>query len=273
MGQEWPELILKYGPYAVLALFAIWVAPRQTKIFLDSQSKEPAKVILSAGIAAFCWVIVAGMSWYVYDNWPPRKTYLGMLGYHGDAVTFVSLEDRLLMSGTLRGQLLAWRYAVVDDNSGATEDQEFHFAYVWGPEPNDFTEYALTKKGLKAGPVNFSADKNDVTHLLYDDDRDSNTPPVPYPKVASNFRLDPTQKGGLFSAWAQAAPSQPDAATINSILRYLDSPNRTVQIQALRRLRGISSPRLENLLHGRGLSPRARTQISRELTRRQTGQR
>ena len=57
---SWIELLYKYGPYALLVLFVFWVAPKQTKLFL--QCKEKDKKLLCGGFAVASWTVIVVMT-------------------------------------------------------------------------------------------------------------------------------------------------------------------------------------------------------------------
>ncbi len=42
-AERWPEMFLKFGPYAVLALFVIWVIPHTSKRLRDLPERAPSK--------------------------------------------------------------------------------------------------------------------------------------------------------------------------------------------------------------------------------------
>jgi hypothetical protein len=72
-AEKWVNLLFTYGPYAVLALFALWVAPRQTKLFLGCVRDGAAARTLCGAVAAGSWLIVAAMVVLIWRSWPPDR--------------------------------------------------------------------------------------------------------------------------------------------------------------------------------------------------------
>jgi hypothetical protein len=73
------ELLITYGPYAVLALFALLIAPHLTKQCLKIADKGFNKKF-SGSIAIGAWLVVLSMVAYITIAWTPNIVYLGKIG-------------------------------------------------------------------------------------------------------------------------------------------------------------------------------------------------
>ncbi len=268
-------LLWDYGPYAVLALFALWLAPRRTQVFMACSDAPAAKLKLRvcASIALTCWAVVGVMVWCIYSNWSPSRTFVGTLGVFGQNAEFIPTDGDIYISvDGNRDQGLAnliWKYAVVVDRSAKNlGDKQFLFRYYWKPHSPENNLYALKLSQLEQRSVNFKADKNDPSKLLWDDDGDPKTLPVPYPVVASTQAGTSHFADGLFISTAHAEERMLDAARAQTLLNALDSSNRFFQAQAQDRLRTLSPTDLQRLLSEPALTSGARQQIDHELQKR-----
>src|SRR4051812_40148225 len=86
--RTWVDQLFTYGPYAVLALFVLWVAPAQLKAFRQGARGSPTQQAVSGFVTIGCWLIVFAMVYYIYLFWPPRTVYLGSLGTHPASAQF-----------------------------------------------------------------------------------------------------------------------------------------------------------------------------------------
>ena len=255
----WVETLFTYGPYAVLALFVLWVAPRQTQQFIQCKTLNPGSRYLCGGIAVGCWMIVGLMVMYIYHAWTPRTVYTGSLGTYGEEVQFIPVHQKFFISTQLRPDgRLTWNYAIVADLG--TGDESYEFTYVWGREDMEFTDYAIRPELLKRGPLRFAAKVGDPSSLLYDDDGDPETPWLPLPAIVA---AHDTSQGinSWMAAYAAETPSR-------EWIKALDSNNRYFQAQARRHMRKLSNSELQALLKTNDLSERIRRSIVREIQRR-----
>src|SRR5262245_44055558 len=117
--RTWVDQLYTYGPYAVLALFVFYVAPRQLAAY-RAKGGDRAQQALSGVIALGCWAVVFLMVFYVFRYWPPRTVYLGSLGTHPAEAQFFPQSAQLYVSsrpagGTGAANRLRWDYVVVTD--------------------------------------------------------------------------------------------------------------------------------------------------------------
>jgi hypothetical protein len=254
---SWPDLLFTYGPYAVLALFALWVAPRQTKRFLDC--KETVSRYVCGGVAVGCWVVVALMVWFIYQNWPPRTVYTGSLGTHGEETKFITADQDFFISTQLiSGGRLKWNFAIVSETPRFDPEKCYAFSLI---HKDTHQDYEIMAELLKAGSLRFHPDPNDPSFLLYDHDRNPQTPYERYPTIAASRSESPLTLG-----WTSAAFAQDDRH--RELIQALSSNNEYFQAQARRQLRDLSDPELQNLLQRDDLPFQARRQIEAELQRR-----
>jgi len=257
---NWVELLFKYGPYAVLALFALWVAPRQTRQFIECKARDQGTRYLCGGVAIGSWSIVVLMVAFVYGAWSPRTVYTGSLGTHGDDVQFIPIHREFYISTQPRPDgRLTWNYAIVAELGN--ENEPYEFTYVWGAGEAEYTDYAIAPELLKQGPLRLAAGKGDRSVLLYDDDRDPQTPAQPFPVIA---RAHTAPKG--FSTWMAAYAAEPAG---QEWVRALDSKNPYFQAQGRSHLRKLSNNELRAAMRTDGLSKRARRSMSKEMKRRE----
>jgi len=254
---SWPDLLFTYGPYAILALFALWVAPRQTKRFLGC--KETVSRSVCGGIAVGCWVVVALMVWFIYQNWPPRTVYTGSLGTHGEETKFITADQDFFISTQLvNGGRMKWNFAIVSETPRFDPEKCYAFSLLCKGAHHD---YEIMAEILKTGSLRFHPDPDDPCFLLYDHDRNPQTPYERYPTIAACRREPSTTVG-----WTSSAFAQDDK--YRGLIQALSSNNEYFQSQARKKLRDLSDAELQNLLQRSDLSSQARRLIEAELRRR-----
>ena len=70
---DWVEPLFRYGPYAVLAVFALWIAPRQTKQAIDCIGKGKLGLGLASTTTIVSWAIVVTMVCTFSSNGPAPR--------------------------------------------------------------------------------------------------------------------------------------------------------------------------------------------------------
>lgn len=165
---RWVDLLFTYGPYAVLALFVLWVAPRQTKTFGICPKQDKAQRFLCGSVAVGCWIVVALMVWFIYRDWPPRIIYQGSLGTYGQDTVFMTQDDDFyIATEMMRDNLLKWKFAIVIESiSRRDPKRSYQFTHLYKGSPKD---YEITLGDLQAGYVNLHHDLNNPDKLILED--------------------------------------------------------------------------------------------------------
>ena len=232
--RSWVDQLFTYGPYAVLALFVLWVAPAQLKAFRQGLRENRTQQAVSGFVAIGCWLIVFAMVYYIYLFWPPRTVYLGSFGVHRADAHFypAAPSGELFVSsrpvGT--GNRLAWDYVIVTDPH---QTGDFNFAYQWGG-PDDQKDFSLPRSVLQKRRIDLYPNP-DPAHpdiLLWDDDSDPVTQRKPYPPI-EGVRVAAMPAAhvaivGTALAQARAPADNPD------LLEWLAFPNGNLRAQAER---------------------------------------
>ncbi|HEY6256363.1 MAG TPA: hypothetical protein VIY51_11290 [Xanthobacteraceae bacterium] len=267
--RSWVDQLFTYGPYAVLALFVLWVAPAQMKAFRQVPSENRIQQAVSGFITIGCWLIVFAMVYYIYRFWPPRTVYLGSLGTHPSQVLLLTETPELFISSRpLPGNRLKWDYVIVTDSrqtdAGGAGDN-FAFAYQWGPAADEAMDFSLPRSLLQKHRIDVYPDPDHPHVLVYDDDGDPARPRKSLPIAGTQIAALPTTQAALVAA----AYAQPHPIIDNSvILEWLASPNANLRAQARAQLRQISPDQLRQLLQAPALSATAHDQINAELANR-----
>jgi hypothetical protein len=250
------EALYTYGPFAALALFALYVAPRQTKQFLDcSGEQEPAaKLWLCGAVAGMTWLIVAALTWVIVSSWPPMEVYRGKLGIHPKEVSIQSTCDELYISAREVGRnRFRWQYVVVADKA-ADPEEEFTFSVTHSVDEYAYDDETLTRAQLAAGRVDYQAGQQEAT-----------VEPVAVHASVNRASVDSARRRAqhwlISSAYAQELV--PDA-----LLQDLNDDEPKVRAAARLQLRGYSTQTLQALLGEPGQPERVRQQIAKELSRR-----
>jgi len=269
--QNWPDLVYTYGPYALLPLLLLWVAPRQTKQFLACKKEDRVKQALCAGVAIACWAAGFVAAGYVILRWPPKEVYAGSLGIHKDPAKFIAVDPGFFVQRTALpdgAERSTWDYTVVTNNPA--EDREFRFTLQWDEDLEHYIDCIMPLSLLKQRKVNLRASVEAPGVLLYDHDANSDTPPEP-------FDCDPATPvhadagGAIFGigiAHAQAPMPVQNQADDDRLVRWLNSSDPYWRAQGRGLLRNYSTQDLRRLLQRTDLIDAARRQIERELARR-----
>jgi hypothetical protein len=265
--RTWVDQLFTYGPYAVLALFVLWVAPAQLKAFRQAPPGNRTQQLVSGFIAVGCWLIVFGMVYYIYLFWPPRTVYLGSLGTHRVGALFFSQTPQLFIaSHPLEGSndRFRWEYAIVTDPHNS--EKTFEFAYQWGPNDDDHADFSFPLDVLQKRRINLRPEPGHPENLVYDDDGNPATPPKTLQRItrAPAPRLRIAHAGMIGAAHAETR----QAVDKSVIIEWLASSNPNVRAQARAQLRKTSTEELRQMLQTTGLSATARQQIEAELKHR-----
>jgi hypothetical protein len=261
--RTWVDQLFTYGPYAVLALFVLWVAPAQLKAFRQGARGSPTQQAVSGFVTIGCWLIVFAMVYYIYLFWPPRTVYLGSLGTHPASAQFFSQAPQLYLSPRPvgGGDRLRWDYVIVTDTRALNDTDKFAFAYQWGPGAEAHTDFYLPLKELQKRRIDARADPEHPNNLLYDGD--DSAAPLKLPRYAETRPLGPPAVHATLIASAHAEAR----ATIDKsvLVEWLASTNANLRAQARAQLRQLSPDELRQLLQTPGLPTAARQQIDAEL--------
>ena len=254
---NWVDLLFTYGPYAVLALFGLWIAPRQTKLLLGSNREDKVAHYLCAGIAAGTWLVAGAMVWFIYSSWPPKQVYEGSLGSYDESTQFYpSHPDFFIATSSTHGNnRLLWKFAIVT-RSGRIDDEP---VYTFSRSVKGvFFDYEIPAKLLKERKLRLFSRPESPNILFYDDDGDRSTAPVEYkPAFAASVKKDSTP--GWIAAYAQENQER-------QVIQQLRSPNPFFRAQGRAKLRQMPPEELPGLIESEALPP----QLRRELKARST---
>jgi hypothetical protein len=200
--RTWGEQLLNYGPYAVLALFVLWVAPAQLKAFRESRQGDRTQQAVSGFVAIGCWLIVFVMVYYIYAFWPPRKVYLGTLGTHPAGALFNSTSPELFIVSHPVGNdgRLRWDYVVVTDGHEITATDKFEFAFQWGHSEEEHTDFYLPLNVLQKRRIDLRAEPGHPDNLVYDNGD---------PRRRSRFRAMPARRRARCRLPMRASSARP----------------------------------------------------------------
>lgn len=255
--EAWPELIFKFGPYAILILFVLWVVPRTSKNMKDISKTAPKAVRVSASITLFAsWAVVLVMVGYVMFQWSPVRVYDGSLGILKQSERIYPLDNNLYVKveGTEAPGREKWRFVLVDRERDLKKDDTADFTYYWGRADNEYTDYSIPIGVILTGNINdYRLTKKD--------------PEAAYSwsgggwKLASN--VDEPEPLAFNWAWNAYADDK-----LQKIAEQLASPNRVVRASARNDMRKLNAQELQQL---RDMSndPNAVHQIELEQQRRE----
>jgi hypothetical protein len=155
--EAWPEIIFKFGPYAILALFVLWVTPRASKRMQDITKTAPKAVRVSASITLFAsWGVVLVMVGYVLFQWSPIRVYDGDLGILKQSERIYPLDSNLYVKveGTQAPGRERWRFVLVDNERALRDEDMADFTYYWGNGENEYTDYSIPIGEILSGKIN-----------------------------------------------------------------------------------------------------------------------
>ena len=254
------ELLANYGPYALAALFLLYLAPKHTKRFIDCQKTSKKKQNFLLTVAIGNWLAALVMCFYIYVNWSPVITYQGDLGKHSTKSTFVTVDaNSYIASQEDTNDRFNWRFAFISQNEQIKQNASFNFTHIYKDEfsDDDFHDYEIPVSQLKQDNIKITPNPNNPALLMisYGDQ-----PATELEPLASY--LPPAHPKQFMAAFAI---SPADSA---AIIRKLSSSNIRSQVIGKRRLRSLSTPELRQLLQTPNISAQARRHIQRVLNRR-----
>jgi hypothetical protein len=244
--------LFDFGPYALLAIFLLYIAPKHTKRFIDCEHTDPTKRRLLCAIASGNWLVVFVMCVYIYTNWSPVKVYEGSLGIHGEESAFFTIDPNSYIATNEVRNKVEWLFAYVSESGAIKKNDRFRFIHEYNGTP---FSYSISASELKNGNINIIASSTDPSQLMLDMDNDPGTAPVLLePTVASIETSEPS--GGFMAAYAAPAPT--DNATI---IRQLSSSNRHFQAMGRRKLQSKSIQELQLMMSTPNIPQKAKREI------------
>lgn len=252
----WPELIFKFGPYAILALFVLWVTPRASKRMQDITKTAPKAVRVSATVTLVAsWAVVLVMVAYVLFKWSPVRVYDGSLGVLKQSEQVYPLDENVYvkMEGTQAPGREKWRFVLVDSESHLNKEDKVHFTYYWGSGDEQYTDYSIPVAVILEGKTtdfHLSKKKAEMEYTWKD----------------GNWKLAeyaPENKSLAFNwSWNAYADDK-----LQKISEKLASPNRVTRAEARKDMRELSMQELQQL-KSMSTNPAALHQIELEEQRR-----
>ena len=253
-------ILANYGPYALAALFLLYLAPKYTRRFIDYQNQNKKKQNFLLTIAVGNWLVALVMCFYIYDNWSPLTTFQGELGKHSTRSTFVTIDpDSFIASKDATNDRINWQFAFISQNKQIKDNASFNFTHVYKDEfsDDDFHDYQIPVSELRKNDIKISPNPDNPALLMISY---GEQPAVKLEPVASYLPLPHKQQ-----FWAAYAIS---AADSNRIIRNLSSSNLRSQVIGKRQLRSLMTPELRQLLQTHNISAQARRHIESTLRRR-----
>lgn len=250
-------ILFDYGPYALAALFLLYIAPKHTKRFIDCQVKSKKKQNLLLAIAVGNWAAAFIMCFYIYTNWSPVITYQGDLGLHSEESSFITVDSNSYIASheaSSNDDKLSWQFAFITSGSTAKTDEYFKFAHQY---IDNFKYYKIPVALLKKGNIEIIADLKDPSKLILNNGE--HTPYILEP-VASY--LPPKHPNQFMAAYAISP------ANSARIIRKLSSKNPRYQVIGQRKLSSLTPVELRQLLQTPALSAQAKRHIQAALNRR-----
>lgn len=258
------ELLLSYGPYAVLALFALLIAPLLTRQCIKIEGEGFDKK-LSGGIACGSWLVVVAMITFVTLTWPPTEVHDGTIGILDSNMEVVSIPhtevDIYIKSNDVgtKSRKNTWNYAMLVKNRIENKNKCARFNVSWNGENDQYYEvdYQVHLSDLIAEhdlqiPLPTPEANNDK--FVYLDGKWSN-------KIRCVGRQ--VSAGGFFrTAYAANPPS------LNTISQQLQSSNKITRGKGRDNMEGLSKHELMQLKKLVPPNSNAKNVINKELARR-----
>lgn len=266
--EAWPELLMEFGPYAVLILFALLVAPRASKRLRDVAEHAPKAVRMSAAAVVIgSWSVVLLMVVYVIFQWSPIRVYEGSLGVLSSQDKIYPLVDNLYLKveGTQAPKREKWAFVVVSREDALSDDQHIEFSHYWGTNDTNYADYVLPVSAIKNGAVR-------EFRLVSSEQRKAG---AIYTWINNQWSLElasisePTTGDGInwgLNAYADT-PQVKSKQQLQQIVTGLQSVNRVTQARARRDMRTLSNQQLQEL-KGMVNQPKAKQLILQEEGRR-----
>jgi len=250
-------ILFDYGPYALAALFLLYIAPKHTKRFIDCQLKSKKKQNFLLAVAVGNWTAAFIMCFYIYTNWSHVVTYQGELGLHSEDSSFSTIGPNSYIASDAPDNdddKLSWQFAFITSSTISQKDEDFKFSHTYKDTPTKY--YKIPVELLKKGNIEISANQENPSQLRFENG--ITTPYIMKPIAAYQ---PPAHPNGFMSAYAIT----PAAST--KIIKKLSSRNSRFQEIGRWKLRSLNSVELRQLLQTPGLSAQARRYIQAELDR------
>lgn len=240
-AEMWPELFLKFGPYAVLALFVLWVIPHTSKRLSGVTNNAPKSVQVCTTIAVgISWAVVLLTVGYIVLKWSPVRVYHGQLGVLNESEKIVPVSDRLYVRarGIMETRQERWEFVLVDREDDVDRAETADFVYFWGEGDDDYNVYSIpvgTIVDRQVKKFSFVPGQPTEFYTWRDDDW----------QLASSTAAGGQRREHAFDlGWNAHAD---DADDLERLSQMLDSPNRLVKVEARMELRKLSDEELEML--------------------------
>ena len=265
------EILINYGPYAILAVFIFYLIPSQTKLYFACNRKDTTKCRMSGLTLSLCWLVTISSVVYIFFSWSPQKTYTGSFGNHHDKYRILATNSNFFINGSpVAGQartLVNWNYAIVSTRHEDKNNKLYTFTIEWGGGACDdeniedcgYIDYIIPVDMLDS-QLNFSSMPNQsgTLKLFYDHDNDPNTEIIEYDNYATSVKPSRNIIKNWWSAYA-------DDYDLDKYIEGLNSSNSHVRANTRNDLRKLSKDQLEQLLRDNSLSSSARRQVERVL--------
>ena len=251
-------LLFDYGPYALAALFLLYIAPKHTKRFIDCQLKNKKKQNLLLTVAIGNWAAAFIMCFYIYTNWSPIITYQGELGLHSEDSSFSTIGSNSYIASDAPDNdddKLSWQFAFITSNNINQKDDDFKFSHTYKDHSTKY--YKIPVELLKKGSIEISANHTDPSQLRFE-----NGVTAPYIMKPIATYQPPTHPKGFIAAYAITP------AESAKIIKKLSSRNTRFQEVGRWKLRSLTPVELRQLLQTPGLSAQARQHIQAALNNR-----
>jgi hypothetical protein len=241
--QAWPELLIEYGPYAILALFVLWVIPRSSKKLQTLTTTAPKSVQMAAtGAVGVSWVVVLLMVAYVLLKWSPVRVYEGTLGVMDQSEQIYPLDDNIYIKaeGVEAPGRERWQFVLVDEERNIKKDGVATFTYCWDSGSKDCTDYIVPIKDIVDGSIS--------SGLRFT----KKDPEKAYKWVDGKWRLalGPLHQHRHYASglgWNTYAYAGHD--DLNKIKKKVASPNRVMRAEGRMELRNLTDQQLVALMH------------------------
>jgi hypothetical protein len=248
--------LFEYGPYALAALFLLYIAPKHTKRFIDCQLTSKKKQNFLLTVAICNWLVAFIMCFYIYNNWSPVVTYQGSLGKHSESSSFITIDPNSYIAShesAGNGDKINWQFAFISSGGTIKQNEAFKFTH----EHNDtFNDYEIPVNDLKEGNIKISASPDNPAKLIY---HGAQTSSILQP-IAS---YKPEKHPQAFMTAYALSP-----ADNVRIIKKLSSPNSRYQIMGKRKLRTLNKVELRQMLQTPNISSQAERHINSTLNKR-----